>query len=134
MQAGTFQFAPANAGQIAGDQRQDNSPPLKVLEHGFYARAEFVAKVRDAFLVDVLGGFDQGRHSALDGGIIETTFAHHQREDVGVEHAVYGNAVGGEVKAGYYPHGFNERQTVMGTGAADQSAVDVEKDEGQLLQ
>jgi hypothetical protein len=49
-------------------------------------------------------------------------------EDIGVEHSLHRNAVGGGFEACDAPDAVDQRYAVVGAGAPDQRAIDIEQD------
>jgi hypothetical protein len=127
IQAGAFELAPAYAGEIAGYQSEDGSAGLQGGQQGFDAGTLLVAEVGDSLLINVLRCLDDRRHGGGDLGRVETHFGQHLRQDVGVEHAVYGDSVSGGFDAGNETNGVDERLAVVGSGATDEGAVDIEE-------
>jgi hypothetical protein len=58
----------------------------------------------------------------------------HDRQDVGVEHSLDGDAVGGGIESGDASHGMHQRLPVVRSGASHQRSVDVEQDECAIAQ
>jgi hypothetical protein len=54
---------------------------------------------------------------------------HHRRQDVRIEHALHRNAIGGGLKPGNAADRHDQRLAVVRPRAADQRAIDIEKDE-----
>ncbi len=82
----------------------------------------------DGGFVNVLRGFHDGGH---DGGEIasDARSVEHDLNDLRIEHAVERDAVGGGFVTGDLADGFGEGLAVVGAGAADEGAVDVEENE-----
>ena len=80
--------------------------------------------------VDAFGGGDDGGHRFADERALRTGVAEHGGDDAGVEHAGHGDAVGGGFEAGDFADRFDQRETMMRAGAAQERAVDIEKHEG----
>ncbi len=127
LQARAFQLAPTDAGQIAGYQRQRGSPPAQMIEQVHHARTLLIPQIRHAVLIDILRRLNDRRHQRADSRIIKPTSAHHERENVRIEHSMHRDAIGRGFKTGDLPNGINQRLTMMRSGAAHQRSVDVEK-------
>ena len=128
-QAGVLHFLPRNTGQVAGHKPDGNAaPPQSQQQHassGTHAAFEIGANPR----VNGLCGSHQLRHGAADEGVGGARVLEHQGQDVAVEHALHGNAIGGRLKPGDPAHSFGQRLPVVWTGAADQGTIDVKQDE-----
>jgi len=128
-EAGPLQLAPADAGEVAGDQRQQKTAAGQALEQFRHAGAVLACKRRaHAQVVALRGTLDFGR--GLAG---ERTFGagavHHFHDDRRVQHALPGNAFGGGFEARYLANAMNQRLPVMRPGAAHQGAIDIEQDQ-----
>ena len=56
-----------------------------------------------------------------------TGVGEHARENIAIEHALYGYAFGGGLEARYLPDRVDQRLAMMRSRAAQQSSVDIEK-------
>ena len=70
---------------------------------------------------------DEVGHGAADEGAVGAGVGEHDGEDVAIEHALDGDVVGSAFQAGDAADGVDERLAVVGSGLADQGAVDVEQ-------
>ena len=103
-----------------------HAPPRQALQHRHHARAVFVAQFRTYPLVITLRCDQDLRHGFPDGRTREAGGTHHHSEDVGVQHALYRDALGGGMEAGDAPHAVDQRRAVVGSRAPHQGAVDIE--------
>ena len=110
--------------------RSQHAAVLQAAQEGAHAGAGLALQTWDAVHVDLLRAADYLGHGAANGRRGRAGVAEHAREDVGIEHAVDGNAIGGGFEAGDAADGIDKRLAVMRPGATDQGAVDIEEDEG----
>ena len=59
---------------------------------------------------------------------------HHQREDIGIEHALDGNAFGIRVQPGHAANSLDQGFAMVGAGAADERAINIEEDQSSVHQ
>jgi hypothetical protein len=124
------ELLPSDAREVAGDQSEQHAMFLQTAQEGAHARAGFALQVGDAAHVELLRAADDLGHGAANGGRGGAGVAQHTGEDVGIEHAVDGDVVGGGFEAGDAADGIDERLAMMRAGAAEEGAVDIEEDEG----
>ncbi len=129
-QAGAVQLAPADARQVAGHQSQKDAAASQPFEHRRYAGAVLVVQGRADAQVVALGRALDVRQRLADLRARRSGGAQHDGEDVRIEHALYGNAVGGGVEAGDAADAIGQRLAMMRAGAPDERAVDIEEDQG----
>jgi hypothetical protein len=85
-------------------------------------------------LVPALGDAHDFRHGAGDPQSRRAGPAHHHGENIGIEHPLNGDALGGGFEAGNAPDGIDQRFAVMRAGAADERAIDIEEDQCAVAQ
>lgn len=130
-EAGAFHFSPGDAGEVAGDESGGDALAAEAAEESFGAGADAGVEVAwGGAEVDALRFGHEGRHGAADGGGAETGAVEHGGEDVAVEHALDGDAVGGAGVAGDAQGGGFESLPVMRPRAANQRAINIEQDNG----
>lgn len=129
-EAGAAHFGPADAAEVTGDEAHGDAEGGEGVEELGGAWADTLAEVRAAANIKSLGLGDDGGEGPEGFGALEACDFEHEHEDVSIEHALDGNAVGGGGPAGDVKNSVFESLTVVGPGAAEQRAVDVEQDEG----
>ena len=126
MQPGTLQLAPSDAREIPRYQAQQDAAPRQPLKHRPTARAMFVVQFRAHAQVVTLRCFQDLRHGLNDGLARGARRTHHHGQNVRVQHPLHGDAFGGGIEPRDPPYTLDQRGPVVRSGAADQSAVDVE--------
>ncbi len=129
-ESGAAHFGPADAAEVAGDEAHGDAEGGESGEELGGAGADAFAEVGAAANIKSLGLGDDGGEGLEGIGSLEPGDSKHEHEDVSIEHALDGNAVGGGGPAGDVKYSVFESPTVVGPGAAEQRAVDVEQDEG----
>src|ERR1017187_6075118 len=124
------ELLPSDAGEVAGDQSEQHAAVLQAAQEGAHAGAGLALQTWDAVHVDLLRAADDLRHGTANGGRGRAGVAEHAREDVGIEHAVDGDVVSRGFEAGDAADGIDERLAMVGAGAAEEGAGDIEEDEG----
>ena len=119
LQAGAVELLPSDAREVAGDQSEQYTTLLQAAQEGAHTRAGFALQIGDAAHVNLLRAADDLRHGAANGGRGRADVAQHAGGDVGVEHAVDGDAIGAGFEAGDAADGIDERLAVVRSGAAD---------------
>ena len=76
--------------------------------------------------VNLLGAANNLGHVAADGGGGRAGIAEHAVENIGIQHTVYRDMVRGGIETGDPAHCFDQRLAMVGAGAADEGAIDVE--------
>jgi hypothetical protein len=113
------ELLPSDAREVAGDQSEQHAMFLQTAQEGAHAGAGFALEVGNAAHVDMLRTADDLRHGTANGGRGRADVAQHAGGDVGVEHAVDGDAIGAGFEAGDAADGIDERLAVVRSGAAD---------------
>ncbi len=131
-QPGPLQLAPADARQVARHQRQQNAAARQPLQQRFHARAMLVVQRRAHAQIVALGRAPASPASPARALPRNPGVPHHHRQDVGVEHALHGNAVGGGFEARHAADALHQRFAMMRARPAHQCAVDIEENQGAL--
>jgi N-carbamoylputrescine amidase len=133
-QSGSFEFAPADAREVARDQGEQVAAAGQTAQHLLHAGTACVAEVRADAQVIALGGGENFGHGGANELGRGAGPAHHFAEDHGIEHALHGDAVGGGVEAGDAADAFHQGFAVMGPGTAGEGAVDIEENQSAVGQ
>src|ERR1039457_5192123 len=94
------ELLPSDAREVAGDQSEQHAMFLQTAQEGAHAGAGFALEVGNAAHVDMLRRADDLRHGRGKGGGGRADVAQHAGGDVGVEHAVDGDAIGAVSRPG----------------------------------
>jgi hypothetical protein len=127
VQPGALKFPPADARQVAGHQSERNSSLAQALKQRRHTRTNLIPQIWNAGLVDVLRRIDNRRHLQRDRGVVDTARPHHLRQNVRIEHSMYGYSLGACFNARGLPDGIHQRLPVMRARTAHQRAIDVEQ-------
>ena len=118
---------PADPGEVARNQAEQNAAAGQAIKHRFDSRAVPVADLRANPQVVALGGtLDFGQRLA-NCRARRSRAAQHHRQDVRVEHALHRNSFSGGIEAGDSPDSFHQRLPMVWPRAADQRPIDIEE-------
>ena len=132
--SGPLKFAPADTGEVARDQGEQDAAAGQAPQHGLDAGTVFVAEVGADTEVIALGGGEDFGHGGADELGSGAGAAHHFVKDDGIEHALHGDAFGGCAEAGDAADAFHQGFAVMGPGPAGQGAVNIEENQSTMNQ
>jgi N-carbamoylputrescine amidase len=126
---GAVELTPSDALQVARHQSEQHGVACEAFEHRLYAGAMPVPEGGTGAQVKrARGAYDFG-HGGEGLRPRHARAAQHDRQNVGVEHTLDGDALGGGFEAGDPADGVDERLAVMRPGAAHQRAVDIEQNQ-----
>ena len=116
---GSFEFPPADPGDIAGDEGQRGALGSEGVEEFGDARAVAVGEFGGVLEVEILSGADEFRHVGGYFAVVRSDGAEHEGQDIGVEHAVDRDALGSAFHAEDASDGLAEGLPVPEAGFAD---------------
>ena len=128
-ESGSLHFFPADAREVSGDQTRRHASAPEAIEQHARAGADFFSKVGTAARVERLRVMHHLRHGSGDERARGSGVSEHLGEDVAVEHALERNIFGGRDESGDAMRGVDQHLAMMRTRAAQQRAVDIEKNE-----
>jgi hypothetical protein len=80
----------------------------------------------------VLGRLLDGGQFPPDAGAGDARTEQHLREDIGIEHALHGNAFGGGLDSEHAANGVHQRLAMVRAGAPHQGAIDIEQNQSRM--